>query len=217
MPLLNHQQKLKELYDAWQTVISPLVTQYEIMEAKFPVQILNELRAFTTHIARCYDPSINDAKIKRELNSAKRHIQRARLDCFKLLCDAYENEYKRFTQKYVNVDLTLIDNGDFSSRSSILLKECRDKALQANISEQKGNTIEDTFKKYETAFVAYNNLHDLLNSSMSKCVKLQHRMNRSIFWYRVSLFLSITVSILALYDKFVPYITKLANYISAFF
>lgn len=50
-----------------------------------PEQISFELEAALSHIAQSYNPDINDTKKKENIQKAMGHLERATLDCYKLL------------------------------------------------------------------------------------------------------------------------------------
>lgn len=84
------------------------------MENEFPIEILNEVRAIMSHIAKCYEIT-NEELIQKNIGKAKSHMKRCVLDCYKYLCLAYSDYYENFVHKYRFTDLTVVDNGEFWS------------------------------------------------------------------------------------------------------
>jgi hypothetical protein len=55
--------RAKEIYKDFLDVICPYIVQIELLEGRFPVEILNEIRAVFTHLSKYYlsgDDSIKE-------------------------------------------------------------------------------------------------------------------------------------------------------------
>lgn len=50
----NIQQELEEIYLQYHNSIKIFIGQLEVLQNKFPVEILNEIRAVFSHIAKVY-------------------------------------------------------------------------------------------------------------------------------------------------------------------
>ena len=94
-------------------MIRPLISEIEAREESFPTPLFNEIRAFNDHIARCYLPKIANEKIITELEKAEGHISRITLDCFKYLDVFLYEKIRNFEKRTRNIDLTVLDNGQF--------------------------------------------------------------------------------------------------------
>lgn len=73
---------IADLYGIYNNTVKPLVANIEAYYQQFPLPILNEIRAFTDHIGRCFylhDPDKIDENIKK----ARSHVKRIVFDCFK--------------------------------------------------------------------------------------------------------------------------------------
>ena len=86
------------------------------MENEFPIEILNEVRAIMSHIAKCYEIT-NEELIQKNIGKAKSHMKRCVLDCYKYLCLAYSDYYENFVHKYRFTDLTVVDKWRILVRS----------------------------------------------------------------------------------------------------
>ena len=76
---------IKEQLDIYRDTIQPLIINIEQMSLRFPVEILNEIRALYTHLSRAF--SAEDANgVISNIEKMKRHTKRAVLDCFKNSC-----------------------------------------------------------------------------------------------------------------------------------
>ena len=82
------QSALEEIYSQYHNSIKLFIGQLEVLQDKFPVEILNEIRAVFSHIAKIYVCNNQDVAWK-NLNKAKSHIKRAQLDAYKYMCYAF--------------------------------------------------------------------------------------------------------------------------------
>src|SRR6187397_78461 len=98
--------RARELYKDYQDTISLLIVDAELKYVQFPTVVLNEIRAFTTHISRIATEEGGLEKAEDQLRSAGRHLLRIKLDLHKLLLVWYFDEYKtRFQSAYRNVPI----------------------------------------------------------------------------------------------------------------
>ena len=102
--------------------------------------VLNEIRAFNDHVARCYLENADERFINTQLRRASRHITRIILDCYKYLNISFNNEIVKFEKKTKNVDLSIIDNGVFFVKYQQLRKNViilvRDAKLKESLEGQ---------------------------------------------------------------------------------
>ena len=174
------EERVKAVYKNYIGVICPYILQCELLDNEFPIEILNEIRAIFTHLSKYYIS--DDTSIKeKNLSKAESHIKRAILDCYKYLCYAYENKYKDFEMIYKKVDLSLIDNGEFLPK----LIECRKDALALMLEARKSDllinsddetNVDDSYEKYEKAFVKYSSVYELINTSYKKLETLRKKV-----------------------------------------
>jgi len=127
--LATDEERIKVIYKNYIEDICPLILRYEILVNSFSVEILNEIRAVFTHLSK-YN-LVDDALIReKNLSKAEGHIKRAKLDCYKYLCTAYEDEYSKFDEMYKNTDLSLDSDDE--------------------------NKTDEAYDKYGKAFTAYS-------------------------------------------------------------
>ena len=67
-----------EIYEQYQNIIAPYITELEVRDCEYPIEILNEIRSIFTHLSRYKLQNNLD-----EIESANRHVKRAVLDCYK--------------------------------------------------------------------------------------------------------------------------------------
>lgn len=98
--------KVKPLYSDYGETIAPLIALIEVRYGAFPVPMLNELRAFTTHIARIAGGKLPSEEQESQIRQASRHILRIKLDLYKYLALWYYDEYQvNFFSRYQSVYL----------------------------------------------------------------------------------------------------------------
>ncbi len=149
-----------ELFSQYNQVIKPLIAEIEARSETMPQPLFNEIRAFTDHIARCYFPDMPDERMKDELQKASRHIVRITLDCFKCLNILLFKNVENFERQTQNVDLKVLDNGEFYPKYKKLKREAADTVKQAKLVESTDST--QALQLYDAAYNKYVELEDLL-------------------------------------------------------
>lgn len=166
--------RIHQIYETYLTVISPFIIQLEILDSEYPVEIMNELRAILTHISRCYTTK-NQELIEDNINKAERHVKRAVLDCYKYLCVSYDEFYKSFERQYENVDMSVIDNGDFLPHLSKKRKIAIESISNAKRKELILENADDVFEDFENAYHAFSDVYNLINASYDKLQRQKHK------------------------------------------
>jgi hypothetical protein len=156
-------------------VICPYIVKYELLAGEFPVEILNEIRAIFTHLSKYY-LSNDDSIREKNITKAEGHIKRSILDCYKYICVALDDKYKKFESNYERVDLSFIDNGEFlpnlleARKNAIsLMMNARESDFSIN-SDDETNCVE-AYTRYEKAFIAYSNVKKLIDDTYKKLEK----------------------------------------------
>lgn len=168
------QEELNEIYSQYHNTIKIYIGQLEVIQNKFPIEILNEIRAIFTHIAKIYvsnDINVANANLKK----AKGHIKRAQLDAYKYMCYAFEKKYKDFRELYKNVDLSNINNGDFLLKLTQKYVMAEKKSIDARLKEATSNDSLDAYEAYEEAYNEYATLYLLIKDNMAFVEKLQQK------------------------------------------
>lgn len=155
--------KSNELFAQYNQVIKPLIAEIEARSETMPQPLFNEIRAFTDHIARCYFPDIPDEKLQDELQKAGRHIVRITLDCFKCLNILLFKDVEKFEQRTKNIDLKVLDNGEFYPKYRKLKREAADTVKQAKLAESRDSEL--ALQLYDAAYNKYIELENLLKDS----------------------------------------------------
>ena len=162
------ESRIKEAYRKYSEIISPFIVFLETEDEEFPVEIINEIRAFTTHMARY--TLATDAFVKAEnVEMAERHIKRAILDCFKYSCFTISEKHNQLRNDYRNADIHLIDNGTYLSQLIAKEQAANEQFLKARKSEINGKTDADgLYELYESAYQAKQEAYDFLKDSIDK-------------------------------------------------
>lgn len=159
-----HRGKLLQLYnDDYNGALKPVLVLVESILEEHPAAVLNEIRAFNDHIARCYLPEKDDDFIKEHLEKAQGHLKRAIMDCFKNLNIHYFEEAKGFEEKYRKVDITLVNNGEFYRQYLELKKQAVDFVHEAKLEETLD--FEKAFDLYQEGYLAYAKLSDFIRKN----------------------------------------------------
>ncbi len=170
-------EDIRALFNTYAQIISPLIVQLELFDGEFPTEILNEIRAAFTHLARCakdVECSIYQSNVKK----AEGHMKRALLDCFKYMCVSYDEKYREFDRLYRNVDLSQVDNGEFLFKLCKMRKDAVELSKAAHKAELEFKDVQFVFSAYETAFHAYADVQELIESSYEKLHRVQRKASR---------------------------------------
>ena len=155
--------KSTELFIQYNQVIKPLIAEIEARSETMPQPLFNEIRAFTDHIARCYFPDITEKKLDEELQKASRHIVRITLDCFKCINILLFKKVEEFERQTRNVNLKVLDNGEFYPKYNRLKRNAAEIVKQAKLAESKDSL--EALKLYDAAYNKYVELEDLIKDS----------------------------------------------------
>lgn len=152
-----------KIYKQYRDIVSYFITELEVRDTEYPIEIFNEIRATFTHLSR-YKLDNKEA----DLISAERHIKRAILDGFKYMCVSYAEELHSFRQRYKNVQLSLADNGKFLPKLDALEHEAEKIYINAKREEIKGVISEDElYKLFENSYNIYAEVSNFLRNSNS--------------------------------------------------
>lgn len=158
-------RELCALFKEYNNKLLPLVASVEVLKGQFPGQVLNEIRACFSHIARCFHSSVNENDCLNELKKAHGHITRAILDCYKIMLLYFFDEVNTFRQQYANVNLTLVSDGEFLPsfirlNEIAITKSRKAKQIEVNSFPEK----EDSYPAYKDAILAYNDVFQWIKS-----------------------------------------------------
>ncbi len=174
-------QEICALYLDYSDVLKPLLACVEAQEQKIPAALLNELRAFVDHVSRCYWTDANAADIKLNIDRAKGHIKRAKLDCFKHSALWFHKQIEAFAFQTRKVDLTTIDNGSFHVKYCDLRKKGRRQFRHAKKLETK-ESDDVVFPEYMKTLELFEELDVFIDENVSSIdwAKRRFTFNRAL-------------------------------------
>ena len=105
--------EIADIYTKYREVLKPLIAEIEALDQRFPVAILNEIRASFDHISRCHSPNSDKCQ---NLDRAKGHIIRAILDSYKTLIVLFHDRIVAFRTQNEHKDWSTVDGGRFNSK-----------------------------------------------------------------------------------------------------
>lgn len=152
----QQQEKVNDIYKKYLEEIVPLLSNLEVVDSEYPVEITNEIRAIFTHLSRCFAfPTKVD--IDAQIKAAERHVKRALLDCYKYTCLSHADSIKAFRNDYHNIDLTLVDSGEFIKTLSKKTVSAQEKINNAKRADTYNVVIDDDFdiKTTDKLFESY--------------------------------------------------------------
>lgn len=159
-------ERIRYCYEQYCAVIKPLVAQIEALSEKIPLQLLNEIRAFNDHIARCFYHNPPADYIDEQVARAERHIIRITLDCFKCLNVIRLQQIELFESQTKNVDLSVVDNGLFYPEYSLLKIDAAKAVKQAKLTE--ATDINCALELYQQAYNTYTRITDKIEAVTEK-------------------------------------------------
>lgn len=187
---------IAECYMSYCSVIKPLIAQIEARSEKIPLQLFNEIRAFNDHIARCFYNSPSESYIRQQTDKAQRHITRLALDCFKCLNVILFQQIDLFDRQTRNIDLTVIDNGQFYPVYSH--KRIQAAKLVENAKMKEHIDIVESLNLYQEAFNLYDALVNDINGISEKVkwarVRFRVRKTAAIIGWVISVIASAIIS-----------------------
>ena len=155
-------EKQERLYSFYNDRLRWVIIFIESRYKKFPVPILNEIRAVQDHIARCYDKGIEggEAFINDQMRAAQSHYTRCLLDGYKYIWYQFGSEVrKKYFWAKILGDLDSIDNGGFVKQMHSLRNDAKKLNFRARETESKDKEISLDF--YEKAIGKLVELDDL--------------------------------------------------------
>ncbi len=84
---MDTEKKLSIEYvlEYYRVELVPALAAALAIDDKFPEEVLNEIRAAFTHVAAASAHSSDEARQKKELDAAHRHVRRSCVDCYKVI------------------------------------------------------------------------------------------------------------------------------------
>ncbi len=154
---------LTESYAKYNLVVKILLADVEAKWEALPEQILNEIRAYNDHIARCFVKDTSQEQIEDEIEKASGHLTRTELDCFKLLNVYQKKQIERFEKKNRRVNLNSVNDGLFIVEYHRIYKEVRKTIKEAKLKESYEKQV--SLELFEKGYNLYSELVELIQKN----------------------------------------------------
>ena len=150
--------RIAKIYQSYLHEITPFIILIETIDEEYPSEILNELRAAFTHLARYYEfiganvNIIEQESIERleaQIGLAERHIKRCKLDCYKYACLSFADLLKQFDIDYKSVDLSYVEEGNFIRELHQTRKAAHSKYLEAKKADTQNFVSVSSTEEYD--------------------------------------------------------------------
>lgn len=194
----EHLENIQQLYDKYLKIIKPLIAEIEALYEEFPITILNEIRAYNDHIARCFKSEVSSDYIDNQLNKALSHIRRIILDSYKFLIMYYHKKcISEFEKTTKGIDLTNVNNGRFYLEYVALKEEVLSISNEAKLKE---TNVEETisYELYENTYKKFREFSNYLDDNYEKInwCKVKHYSSKflSFIWWLVGFVLGCIVT-----------------------
>lgn len=203
--LSEESELLNTIFRMYIEDINPFIVRFEVSKGEFPIEVQNEIRAIYGHLVRATMATSSD-QVLRNIEKMKSHSKRALLDCFKYTSIICSDNYDDFMNRYENIDLTYLENGQFLTD---IVKRCREarKALQdAKVAETSNISEDDLFALYQDAYRQFEELNDKLQQAEESASFLQHKASKKDIISNISLWVGIGGFIVGIIGIFINFI-----------
>lgn len=136
----------------------------------------------------------------------KSHSKRALLDCFKYTSIICSDNYEDFMNRYENIDLTYLDNGEFLTDIVKRCREARESLQNAKIAETSNIPEDKLFYLYQEAYRQFEELNDKLQQAEESAAFLQHKASKKDKVSNISLLVGIGGFIIGIIGIFINFI-----------
>ena len=203
--LSEQSELLNTIFRMYIEDINPFIVRFEVSKGEFPIEVQNEIRAIYGHLVRA-TMATSSNQVLRNIEKMKSHSKRALLDCFKYTSIICSDNYDDFMNRYENIDLTYLKNGQFLTD---IVKRCREarKALQdAKVAETSNISEDDLFALYQDAYRQFEKLNDELQQAEESAAFLQHKASKKDMISNISLWVGIGGFIVGIIGIFINFI-----------
>lgn len=160
-------KNLLEFFEFYYEDFKPLYNRLQI-RGKPPLEMLFEINAAFDHISRYWHYQDSEASA---VDFACRHLKRGSFDAFKILLLETMDEYREL----LNIDTSIIDNGEFDGSLKKLIANIESLALQAKMKEGDNRNENN-----------WNEAYDLWSDVYLKCLEFDEKFyrNEKVKWAR---------------------------------
>lgn len=175
--LFSYKKEQDEAFRNYLEVINPFIVQFEVLRNEFPIELQNEIRAIYGHLARASIAETPQIAAK-NVEKIKSHTKRALLDCYKYSCIIFIDNYNNFFERYKNVDLTYLNQGNFLPEVTKLYKNAVNLYFEAKKLETSNTSEERQLDLYQDSYNQFVDLDKKLKAAETGASFLQHKATR---------------------------------------
>ena len=175
--LFSYKKELDEAFRNYLEVINPFIVQFEVLRNEFPIELQNEIRAIYGHLARASIAETPQIAAK-NVEKIKSHTKRALLDCYKYSCIIFIDNYNNFFERYKNVDLTYLNQGNFLPEVTKLYKNAVNLYFETKKLETSNTSEERQLDLYQDSYNQFVDLDKKLKAAETGASFLQHKATR---------------------------------------
>lgn len=155
-------QMYEDLVKSYLEIKPVLFDLYIKNDNKYIDAILNEIRALSDHLARCYADNVSCDTMRKELNKAEGHLKRLIYDCFKQLNIIFFDYVNKYESKHFGKHWLRVDGGKFWSAYTSLRYEVVQNV--ENAKKYESFNADMAFDNYQNAYVLQGEVYDLLEA-----------------------------------------------------
>ncbi len=185
--------QLGNQYKLYLNTAKSLIAEVEAYFERCPLELFNEIRAFNDHIARSFAEGVNETYINDQMKSAKGHMQRLLLDCYKNVNLYFHDKIEKFEKRIKRIDVAKINNGQFFPEYDRLHRDVIQKVRHAKTMETKDIPSEEKYMNYESSANAYKSLSTFIDDNSARILNAKIK-----FWGLKSFKVLITIGTLIL-------------------
>ena len=173
-------ERIVNLLENYSSNLKPMIIALESEDSEYPVEVLNEIRAILNHLSRIAVLDSNgsdEEEIDLQIHDAEGHLKRGLFDCFKYSCISIDDKYRRFRRDTRNVDLGVVDNGEFPIELSKKYTAAKSALTHARLVENDPTTndSEAVYEHFQKAYVEYTALSNYIDGSIAKVERAKHK------------------------------------------
>lgn len=119
------------------------------------------------------------------------------------MCVAYDEHYRQFDRLYKNVDLSIVDNGDFLTDLCQKRKTAVRLLQKAKHIELAGENDGVIYSGYADAYNAYSDVYKLIEDSYGKLEKAKRRASKKDIITAVGFIVGVVGTVLTIISFFI--------------
>jgi hypothetical protein len=170
MAIPTKPKTFKELFDFYYRDFKPLYNHLQALNEP-PTEMFFEVNAALDHLSRYWHYGKDEEAV---VSTASAHIKRGCFDAFKIVLRETVDHF----EDLLRIDTSIIDNGEFDSKTRSLIAEIREEANVARFAEGDSRDEESWHKAYDLWVPVY-----------VKCMQFDEMfyLNKKVDWARTKM------------------------------